>query len=168
MKALRVNEQIRARTVRLISGEEEQLGIKSIEDALRLAKEMETDLVEVAPNVHPPVCRLMDYGKYQYRQKKLLQKQRAHSQKHEVKGIRISLRTDKHDIETKVKKAREFLDGGNSIKVALIFKGREVAYVDLAMEKMKIVQTALADVAKVDQAPKKQGFNLFMILSPLK
>ena len=88
--------------------------------------------------------------------------------KHEVKGIRLSLRTDTHDLDVKIKRARRFLEEGNSLKVALIFKGREVTHYDLAVEKMKVIKEALKDLAKVDQEPKKQGYNLFMILSPLK
>ena len=167
-KALRVNHQIKARTIRLIGAEDEQLGIKSIEDAIALAKEVESDLVEVSPTAHPPVCKIMDYGKYLYRQNKLMQKQRTKQRKSEVKGIRLSMRTGTHDIETKVRKAREFLEAGHSLKVALIFKGREISHFDLAVDKMNVIKDALADVAKVDQAPKKQGYNLFMILSPLK
>lgn len=110
----------------------------------------------------------MDFGKFLYKQKKQLQKQRSSAKQHEVKGIRLSLRTDKHDIETKVKKARKFLEDGHSLKVALIFKGRELSHFDLAFEKMEQIKKALEDVAKVDQEPKKQGYNLFMILSPLK
>ncbi len=135
---------------------------------MRLAQEAELDLVEVAPQANPPVCRIMDFGKYLYKQKKQLQKQRSKAKKHEVKGIRLSLRTDKHDIETKVKKARKFLEQGHSLKVALIFKGRELSHFDLAVAKMEEVKKQLEDVAKVDQEPKKQGYNLFMILSPLK
>jgi len=110
----------------------------------------------------------MDFGKYLYKQKKQLQKQRSKTKKHEVKGIRLSLRTGKHDLDVKVKKARQFLADGHSLKVALIFKGRELTHFDLAVEKMNEVKEALNDVAKVDQEPKKQGYNLFMILSPLK
>lgn len=139
-----------------------------IQKALELAKERGTDLVEVSPNATPPVCRLMDFGKHLYRQKKLDQKHRAKQKKNEVKGIRISLRTDKHDIEVKVKRARKFLEQGNSIKVALIFRGREVTHYELAVGKMLIIKDALADIAKCDQEPKKQGYQMFMILSPLK
>lgn len=110
----------------------------------------------------------MDFGKYLYKQKKLEQKQRAKQRKHEMKGIRLSLRTDTHDIETKIKKARQFLTDGHSLKVALIFKGREMAHFDLAVEKMNRVRDGLIDLAKIDQEPKRQGYNLFMILSPLK
>lgn len=110
----------------------------------------------------------MDYGKYLYKQKKLEQKQRAKTRKHEMKGIRLSLRTDKHDLETKIKKAKEFLEDGHSLKVTLIFKGREVAHADLGFEKMHHMKDSLKDLAKIDQEPKKQGYNLFMVLSPLR
>lgn len=154
--------------MRLIGNDDEQLGIMGIQKAMELAQEAGVDLVEVSPNAKPPVCRLMDYGKYLYRQNKNDQKHRAKQKKNEVKGIRLSLRTDKHDIEVKVKRARKFLEQGNSIKVALIFRGREVTHYDLAVEKMLEIKEALKDVAKCDQEPKKQGYNLFMILSPLK
>lgn len=167
-KQFRVNERIKSRTVRLIGADDEQLGIKSIEDALRLAQSEEFDLVEVAPNARPPVCKIMDFGKHLYKQNKLAQKQRTKQKKSEVKGIRLSLRTGDHDIDVKVKKARQFLEAGHSLKVALIFKGREISHFDLGVEKMQGFKLALTDVAKVDQEPKKQGYNLFMILSPLK
>lgn len=150
----------------MIDEAETQLGIMGIEKALGLAKERGFDLVEVSPQARPPVCRLIDFGKFLYRQRKLEQKHKAMQKKAEVKGIRISLRTDKHDIEVKVKKAKEFLKEGNSVKVALIFKGREITHFDLALLKMQEMRDALKDVAKVDQEPKKQGYNLFMILSP--
>jgi translation initiation factor IF-3 len=168
VKHFRVNARINARTVRLIGADDEQLGIKSIEDARQLAKEKELDLVEVAPTARPPVCKIMDFGKHLYKQKKLAQKQRTKHRKSEVKGIRLSLRTGQHDIDVKIRKARQFLDAGHSLKVALIFKGREISHFDLAVEKMQAFKEELMDVAKVDQEPKKQGYNLFMILSPLK
>jgi len=139
-----------------------------IQKAREMAKEQGVDLVEVSPNAKPPVCRLMDYGKYLYRQKKQDQKHKSKQKKNEVKGIRLSLRTDVHDIEVKVKRARKFLEQGNSIKVALIFRGREITHFDLAVDKMLIIKEALKDIAKCDQEPKRQGYNLFMILSPLK
>lgn len=133
-----------------------------------MAKEAGLDLVEVAPNVHPPVCRVMDYGKHVYKMKKQERKHQAKQKKHEVKGIRISLRTDVHDLDVKVKRARKFLEQGNSLKVALVFRGREVTHFDLAAEKMEYIKDQLKDISKVDQEPKKQGYNLFMILSPLR
>ncbi|MBT4384505.1 translation initiation factor IF-3 [Candidatus Peregrinibacteria bacterium] len=147
---------------------DEQCGIMGLEKALSMAKERELDLVEVSPNAKPPVCRLMDFGKFLYRQKKQDQKHKSKQKKNEVKGIRLSLRTGQHDLDVKIKRARKFLDQGNSLKVALIFRGREVTQYELARDKMLIIRDALEDVAKCDQQPKKQGYNLFMILSPLK
>lgn len=139
-----------------------------IERARALAKEEGLDLVEVSPNVHPPVCRIMDFGKYLYRQRKQEQKHKAAQKSREVKGIRLSLRTDKHDIDVKLERAKRFLNEGNSLKFTLIFRGREVTHYDLALEKMIIIRDNLKEFAKVDQEPKKQGYNLIMILSPLK
>ncbi|MDP2625010.1 MAG: translation initiation factor IF-3 [Candidatus Peregrinibacteria bacterium] len=167
-KKTRVNDQIKVPTVRLIGANDEQIGIRGIEEARRLAQEATLDLVEVAPQAKPPVCKIMDYGKYLYKEKKQLQKQRSKQKKCEVKGIRLSLRTDVHDLDFKIKRARKFLEAGHSLKVALIFKGRELSHFDLAVDKMNVVKAGLVDIAKVDQEPKKQGYNLFMILSPLK
>lgn len=139
-----------------------------LEKALGLALENGLDLVEVSPQVHPPVCRLMDYGKYLYRQNKQDQKHKAKQKKHEVKGIRLSLRTDKHDLDVKVNHSKRFIDEGNSVKIALIFRGREITHFDLGLDKMTYMKEALKDVAKIDQEPKRQGNNLIMILSPLK
>jgi translation initiation factor IF-3 len=165
-KRTRVNEFIKVPTVRLIDNDDEQVGIVGIEEARRLAQEAGLDLVEVAPQAKPPVCKIMDFGKHLYKEKKQLQKQRSKQKKSEVKGIRISLRTGQHDLDFKIKRARKFLEQGNSIKVALIFKGRELSHFDLALAKMDVVKEGLIDIAKVDQEPKKQGYNLFMILSP--
>jgi translation initiation factor IF-3 len=139
-----------------------------LEKALSLAKERGLDLVEVSPTARPPVCRLMDFGKFLYRQKKQDQKHKSKQRKNEVKGIRLSLRTGQHDLEVKFKRARKFLEQGNSLKIALIFRGREVTQYDLARDKMLLFKEELKDIAKCDQEPKKQGYNLFMILSPLK
>lgn len=139
-----------------------------IEKAMSLAKEVGLDLAEVSPNATPPVCRIMDYGKFLYRQKKQDQKHKSKQKKHEVKGIRLSLRTGDHDMDVKIKRAKRFLEEGNSLKVTLIFRGREVTQYDLAVQKMYVIKDALKEMAKCDQEPKKQGYNLFMILSPLK
>ena len=167
-KKLRKNLGIRSKTIRLIGPEDEQLGIVAIEKALGIAREQGLDLVEVAPNASPSVCRVMDYGKYLYRQAKNEQKHKAKQKKHEVKGIRVSMRTDVHDMDVKVKRARKFIEEGNSLKVQLIFRGREITHFDLAKDKMEYIKDQLKDLAKVDQEPKKQGHNLIMILSPLR
>lgn len=166
-KRLRVNEQIRARTIRLINEAGEQQLLET-QAAIQLARQSELDLVEVAPNVDPPVCKLMDYGKYLYRQEKADRKHRAQQKQTEVKGIRMSFRTGPHDIEVKAKQARKFLESRNVVKVSLLFRGREAAYVDLAKGKMLKFHEFVQDIAKMEDPPKKQGNTLFMILSPIQ
>lgn len=142
------------------------MGIISLEKALQLAAEVELDLAEVAPNVSPPVCKILDYGKYQYHQNKIETKHKKMQKKTEVKGIRMGFKTGQHDMEVKAAQARRFLEAGNSIKVALIFRGREAVYRDLAQEKMKKFFESIKDVCNVDSFPKKQGNTLIMILNP--
>ncbi len=146
----------------------EQLGIVSIEKALSLAAENGTDLLEVAPNANPPVCKLLDFGKYQYHQKKVDSKHRRTQKKTEVKGIRMGFKTGDHDIDVKAKQARKFLEGGNTVKISLIFRGREVIYKDLATQKLKTFFEKLKDVALLESPPKSQGNTLIMIITPQK
>ncbi len=167
-KQLRINRQIRVPSVRLIGEDDEQLGEKSLEEALQLASEHGLDLVEVAPKAVPPVCKLMDYGKYLYRQNKIEQKHKKMQKQGEMKGIRLSYSIDKHDLETKIRQAEGFLKGRNSVKVTLMFKGREASHADLGREKMQMFVDGLKDVAQVEEGPKKQGHTMFMILVPLK
>ena len=167
-KHLRVNRQITSPMVRLIDEEENQLGLKSLEEALRIAQENETDLVEVAPQAKPPVCKLLDYGKYLYRQRKIEQKHKRMQKQAEMKGIRLSFRIDKHDLDTKIRQAKEFLEDRNSVKVALVFKGREASHADLAKEKLIYFSDSLKEIAQVEEPPKKQGNTMFMVLTPLK
>lgn len=165
-KDFRINEQISSQTVRLIDHEETQVGIMGLTKALEMAKEHNLDLVEVAPNARPPVCRIMDYGKHQYKQKKQEQKHRKMQKQTEVKGIRISLRTSSHDLETKAKQAERFFKQRNLVKVSLVFRGREHAHQELGYKKMKEFIDILGEEAVVEQEPKKQGNNLMMILAP--
>ncbi len=156
--------------MKLIADEEQGLpgGVMGTSKALALAKEMGLDLVEVSPTVFPPVCRIMDFGKHLYRQRKVEQKHKAHQKGGEMKGIRLSIRTDKHDIDVKLNKCKEFLKDANSLKFSLIFRGREVTHIELGYEKMNYVKEQLKDFAKLDQDAKRQGNSLVMILSPLK
>lgn len=140
----------------------------AIEDALKKAQAKDIDLVEVSPNTNPSVCKLMDYGKYRYKQKKIDQKHRKMQKQTEVKGIRMGFRTDSHDIEVKRKQAKKFLKARNMVKVALIFRGRELAHIDLAKEKLLKFAEELSEVGNMEQPPKKQGNNLIMILTPIK
>ena len=138
------------------------------QDALDKAKGKELDLVEVSPNANPPVCKIMDFGKHQYKQKKIDQKHKKMQKQSEVKGIRVGFRTDTHDMEVKKKRAEKFLKERNIVKVQLIFKGRELAHIDLAKKKLLTFAEMLAEVAQVEEGPKRQGNNLIMILTPLK
>ena len=140
----------------------------AIEKALALAKEKNLDLAEVAPNANPPVCKIIDYGKYQYHQKKVETKHRKMQKKTEVKGVRMGFKTGEHDMQVKARQAMKFLKAGNAVKVSLIFRGREAAYKHLAIEKMEKFAEGLSEVGKIDTPPKKQGNTLLMILTPIK
>ncbi|MBU2524352.1 translation initiation factor IF-3 [Patescibacteria group bacterium] len=163
-----MNDQIRVPQVRLIDDEQNQIGVIPIEEALRMAKEKEMDLAEVSPNTNPSVCKLMDYGKYLYKQKKVDAKHKKMQKQVEVKGVRLSMRTGDHDLQVKVNQARKFLGQRNLIKVQLIFKGREAVHKDLAINKLNLFAEELKDIARVDELPKRQGNTLIMILAPLK
>lgn len=138
----------------------------AIEKALEMAKAAELDLVEVAANANPPVCKIMDFGKFLYHQNKIERKQKRQKQT-EVKGVRLSLRTDSHDLATKAKQARGFLQDRNLVKVALVLRGREFAHMDLARQKMNQFAEMLKDISVVEQMPKKTGNTLIMMLNPI-
>lgn len=131
-----------------------------------MAREQELDLVEVAPHAKPPVCKIMDFGKFLYRQKKQEQKQKKGQKQGEVKGIRLSIRTDTHDLQIKAEKARNFLKERNLVKVALIMRGRELSHMDLARNKMKMFAEMVKDTGQMEELPKKQGHNLIMMITP--
>lgn len=152
--------------MRLIGAEDEQLGIMAVEKALSLAKEKGLDLAEVAPQVNPPVCKIIDYGKYQYHQKKVETKHRKMQKKTEVKGVRMGFKTGEHDMMVKQKQAERFLSDRNAVKVSLIFKGREAIYGELATEKMNKFAEGLSEIANLEAPPKRQGNTLIMILTP--
>jgi len=139
-----------------------------LDKALEMARELEMDLAEVAPNANPPVCKILDYGKYQYHQRKVDTKHKKMQKKAEIKGVRLGFKTGDHDIEVKAKQAKGFLEDGNSVKVTLIFRGRESMYKDLGIEKMKKFYESVKDVATIDMSPKSQGNMLIMILTPNK
>ena len=144
------------------------MGIMSLEKAMKVAEDAGLDLAEVAPNVNPPVCKVLDYGKYQYHQKKVDTKHRKMQKKTEVKGVRMGFKTGEHDMQVKARQAQKFLEAGNSVKVSLIFRGRENIYKDLAVEKMTKFSSQLEEVCTVEQTPKRQGNTLIMILTPKK
>lgn len=168
MKTLRKNNEIRALAVRVIGDEGEQLGLMPIEKALALADERETDLVEVSPKANPPVCKIMDYGKYLYKLKKQEQQHKKNTKKTEVKGVRIGLSTGVHDLEVKKKQAIRFLKDRNLVKVVIIFRGRELVHKELGKEKMYEFAKELEEYADVDSQPKHSGYQTVMVLSPKK
>lgn len=167
-KGLRTNEQIRISPIRLIGEGDEQVGIIETAEAIRRAREAGMDLVEVAPNDRPPVCRIMDYGKWKYRQNKKEQKakQRHHSQ--QLKEVRMRPKTDVHDRDYKVKHAREFLLEGDRVQFTMMFRGREMAHQDIGLGRMREIAEALSDISKVETPAKLMGRRMTMILMPVK
>lgn len=153
-------------TIRLIGAEGEQLGIMARDAALKLAEESGLDLAEVAPNVNPPVCKILDYGKYQYHQKKIEMKHKRMQKKAEIKGVRIGFKIGDHDLEVKARQAHKFLEDGNPIKVSMQFKGREAAYKDLGIAKMMKFFEGVKDIGIMESFPKKQGNIMIMIVTP--
>ena len=164
----RINAKIKAKEVRIIGENGEQIGIKTIQEALTLAQEANLDLVEVAPNASPPVCKLIDYGKFKYR----LQKKKAEAKKNRtdntVKELKIRYCTDKGDLDTKIKQARKFLNDGYKVKFSMRFKGRERSFIHLGQEKLEQVVENLKDIANLEERSSFTGGQLYMILSPLK
>lgn len=154
--------------VRLIGPEpeSEQMGVVTLEAALKVAADNNLDLAEVAANVNPPVCKVLDYGKYQYHQKKVDTKHRKMQKKTEVKGVRMGFKTGDHDIAVKARQTRKFLEAGNAVKITLVFRGREAVYQELAITKLNKFHEDLQDVCNLEDPPKRQANALIMILTP--
>ena len=144
-----------------------QLGVMTPSEALRLARERDLDLVEVAPKADPPVCRLIDYGKYQYEQTKRQRQARKAQKQVEVKEVRLRPKTSEHDTEVRIKQARKFLESGAKVKVRLRFRGREIQHSDVALKIMQDFAEELADVGEVEVRPNMEGRSLLMIIAPL-
>ncbi|HOL17958.1 MAG TPA: translation initiation factor IF-3 [Bacillota bacterium] len=161
-----VNEQIRAREVLLIDADGTQLGVMKIDEALDIAAQKKLDLVNVAPNAHPPVCRLMDYGKYKYEQSKRDREARKHQKLIVVKEVKLRPNIEKHDFAVKVKSCRRFLESGDKVKVTVMFRGREITHPEKAQQLLKQMAEELDDVGAIERAPKLEGRNMIMILSP--
>ena len=165
--AVRRNEQIRAYDVRLIGAEGEQLGIISRQDAINMAKELALDLVEVAATADPPVCRIMDYGKYLYEQQKKKQEAKKRQTVVQIKEIKVRPKTDDHDYETKVKHIKRFLEDGDRCKVTVFFRGREIVHRDRGENILARIVEDTKEVGKVEQEARAEGRTLFMMLTPL-
>lgn len=162
----RINERIRVPEVRVVDALGEQLGVMSVEEALERAAAAQLDLVEVAPQAKPPVCRIMDYGKYKYQQKKRANDARKKSAKVERKEIKMRPKTDEHDFMTKLRQARGFLGEHHKVKLTVMFKGREITHPELAQEMLERAGRELSDVADIEQAPKLEGRNMTMGFTP--
>ncbi|RME23451.1 MAG: translation initiation factor IF-3 [Deltaproteobacteria bacterium] len=162
----RVNNRIVAREVRVISPEGEQLGIMSTSEALRIAEEQGLDLVEVAPDSRPPVCRIMDYGKYKYTQKKKMQSAKRKAASQQLKEVKLRPKTEEHDYQVKIKHVHRFLQEGNKVKVTIRFRGREMAHRDIGMAMLNRIIEDAGELATVATAPVMEGRLLHMILSP--
>lgn len=164
----RYNERIRAREVRLVDADGSQVGIVSIEDALRRAQSRELDLVEVAPQASPPVCRIMDYGKFRYEESQRIKESRRKTVQITMKEVKFRPKIGKGDFDTKVRHMIEFLEEGHKVKVTLQFRGREVAHPELGRKILDAVLVQLDGLAKVDTHARLEGRNMTMVLSPDK
>jgi translation initiation factor IF-3 len=164
---LNINGEIKAVQVRVIE-EGKQLGIMPLKEALAIAAKAGLDLVEIAPSADPPVCRVMDYGKYRYQQSKKLQDARKSQTTIQIKEIRLRPKTEEHDLEVKIRHIKKFLQQNDKVKVSMMFRGREIAYTDLGRKLMESVRDALAEVGVVEMQPKLEGRNMIMVVVPKK
>ena len=162
----RVNEDIRVREVQLIDQEGKNRGVIALRDALDLALEAGLDLVEVAPNMSPPVCKILDFGKFKYQEQKKAAEARKKQKVVEVKEIKFRPMIDDHDYDVKMRSIRRFFDEGDKVKVTLRFRGREMAHQELGFKLLDRVRDDVAPVAKVEQEPKFEGRQMVMVLSP--
>ena len=163
-----INERIRFPKIRAIDTDGTQLGVISPQEALRIAEEKELDLVLVSDKADPPVCRIMDYGKYKFEQEKKAREQRKKQHTADVKEVKMRYKIEEHDYQVRVNQAVRFLKDGDKVKATITFRGREIQHSDLAEELLKRMATDLEEVAEVQQAPKREGRNMMMLLSPKK
>jgi translation initiation factor IF-3 len=164
----RVNGEIEAREVRLVDAEGNMVGVVPLREALVRAEEAGIDLVEVSPTASPPVCKILDYGKFKYESQKKAAAARKKQRVIEVKEIKLRPGIDDNDYGIKMKKVREFLDEGDKVKVTMRFRGREMAHQELAIGILERVKTEISDLAKVEQFPKLEGRQMVMVVAPLK
>lgn len=163
---MRVNQQIRVPKVRVISADGEQVGILSTREAMSLASEKGLDLVEIVPTANPPVCKIIDYGKYRYDQTKKDKESKKASHQVKVKEVKVKPNINEHDLEVKLRRAREFLSKGNKVKITLMFRGRERARPELGYRLLERMRDEMEDVAQVEAEPKIMGRFLTMVVAP--
>lgn len=165
-KEMIVNEGIRAPQVRLIGQNGEQVGIKSKVEALTMARNVNLDLVMVAPTAKPPVCRIMDYGKYRYEQQKKDKEARKNQKVISIKEIRLSPSIEEHDFNTKLRNAKKFLEKGDKVKASVRFRGRAITHSDLGRKILERLAAECADVSVIEARPKMEGRSMFLVLAP--
>ena len=154
--------------MRVIGADGEQLGIISLQEALAAAESQQLDLVEVSPSAVPPVCRIMDYGKFKYQQSKKQQEAKKKQVQVQLKEVKLRPKTDEHDMQFKIKHVRRFIEEGNKAKVTLVFRGREITHTELGQKALDKFATELEDIAIIEVRPKMEGRSLFMIVAPKK
>lgn len=163
---MQINEAIRAREVRLIDDNGDQLGIKTLREAMQIAAEKNLDLVNVAPTAKPPVCKIMDYGKFRYEQSKKEKEARKNQKVISIKEIRMTTNIDEHDYQTKLRNAIKFLQAGDKVKASVRFRGREMAHTELGQKVLVRMAQECEEVATVERAPKLEGRSMILILQP--
>ena len=167
-KRTRINRQIRISPVRVITGDGEQLGVLPIEEALAAAQERGLDLVEVAPTARPPVVKIMDYGKYKFEEAKAARAARKKQHVIQLKEVKFRPGIDDHDYDFKARHAREFLGDGNKVKVTMMYRGRQMAHLELGKAVLDRLAAELADIGKVEQDARLEGRNMSMVIAPTK
>lgn len=163
-----INERIRFPKIRVIDSNGDQLGIMTPKEALKIAEEKEFDLVLVSDKADPPVCRVMDYGKYKFEQEKKVREAKKKQHNAEVKEVKMRYKIEEHDYQVRVNQAKRFLKSGDKVKATIMFRGREIQHLDLAETLLRRMSTDLQDMADVQQGPKKEGRMMIMLLSPKK
>ncbi len=165
-ETMRINEEIRAKEVRLTSANNEPLGIVQLRDALQMAVEQNLDLVEVAPTAKPPVCRIMDFGKFKYEQQKREKEVKKKQKIVTVKEVKLRPNIEDHDFEVKFKNAQRFLEDGDKVKVTIMFRGRELSHPELGRKVLDKMAIQIKDIANIERGAKLEGKNMIMILAP--
>ena len=164
----RINGEVNAREVRLIGVDGEVVGIMSGREALKMAEEADTDLVEISPNAKPPVCRLMDYGKFKYQEQKKAAEAKAKQKVIQVKEIKLRPGTDENDYQVKMRSIKRFIEEGDKVKVTLRFRGREMAHQEIGMRQLERIRDELNEVVQVESMPKLEGRQMIMMLAPAR
>jgi translation initiation factor IF-3 len=164
----RINGEINAREVRLIGTDGEIIGVMSGRDAMKMAEEADTDLVEISPNAEPPVCRLMDYGKFKFQEQKKAAEARAKQKVIQVKEIKFRPGTDENDYQVKMRNIKRFIEDGDKVKITLRFRGREMAHQEIGMRQLERVRDEMGELIQVESMPKLEGRQMVMMISPAR